>query len=92
MHKRIRDVWYIMKTCDVLSSGKREHDRDVGVRSPTKCDARRNYRKIPEMYCSDSAISEVRLFGSVIRICASYICIYMASSEAGIRILTRVMR
>ena len=27
------------------------HDHDVGVRSPTKRDARENYMRIPEMYC-----------------------------------------
>ena len=81
-----------MKTCDVLSSREREYDRDVGVRPLTQRDARRNYREIPEMYRSDSAILEARLFASVISICASYIYIYMASSEAGIRILTRVIR
>ena len=59
MHKCIRDVWYIMKTCDVLSSRERKHDRDVGVRPSTQRDAKGNYREIPEMYRSDSTILEV---------------------------------
>ena len=59
MHKGIRDVWYIMKTCDVLPSRERKHDRDVGVRPPTQRDAGRNYREMPEMYRSDSIILEV---------------------------------